>query len=307
MASAADEFFSSPAWDDKAAAELDMRMRRVPKKSRLKRYSNKAWALFYKSDNDPVRQRAAITLIERGVDEDGVDADQAAFELVTAAGYAATVGDRARAIALARRSIAFTPRPLHVGRVSAHELIARCLTDGGEPGARAAWEAYYLRREMRTEGRWQLPAYDDLAGREAVDASGAPVHDPDDAAEGIVVIYHASEPPEPAVPGIMKGDIASLDALDRHYRATKPSCERKWAPRAVFKEDYLLGTHLPQLGAYVGRVLVGTAGGRWRVEAPLMRSRVVVGKKAIDPFRAAYDAIYFEASLADFARSVTKG
>ena len=103
----------------------------------------------------------------------------------------------------------------------------------------------------------------------------------------------------------MNCDLAALDALDRHYRVIrKPSGERKWAPRAVFKEDYLLGTHLPQLGAYVGRVLVGR-GGRWKVESPLMQSRVIVGKEIVDPFRAAYDAIYYETSLADFVRSVT--
>ena len=306
MASA-DEFFKSSAWDEKAIAEFDARIRRVPKNRRLVRYSHKAWALFYRSDNDPVRRRAAIALVERGVTEDGADASMGAHELITAAGYALELGDRAQAIALARRSIELSAHPHHVGSVSAQELLARCLTDAGDSAARRAWDDFYRYREERTEGRWKLPAYDEMTARDVVDASGARVSEPDDAAEGIVVIYHASEPPEPAVQGIMTANIAALEALDRHYRVMRPGGVRKWAPRAVFKEDYLLGTHLPQLGAYVGRVLVGTASGRWKVDAPLMRSRVVIGKKMVDPFRAAYDAIYFEASLADFVRSVTRG
>jgi hypothetical protein len=304
--SSANEFFSSPAWDEKAAAEFDARIRRVPKTSRSRRYYDKAWALFYRSDSDPTRQRAAIALLDRSITEEGTDAREGAYQLLTAARYAVELGDRATAIVLARRSINLSETPSRIGTISAQEVLALCLTDEGDPGARAAWAEFYRYREAFTEGRWRMPAYDELCAREVVDTAGAPVRDPEEAAEGIVVIYHAAEPPEPAVPSVMDGDVAALEALDRHYRHTRRNGERRWAPRRAFKDDYLLGTHLPQLGAYVGRVLVGM-GGRWKVETPLMRSRVIVGKKAIDPFRAAYDSIYFETSLADFVRSVTKG
>jgi hypothetical protein len=298
----ADEFFTSPEWDEASAAEFDTRIRRVPRKSRFRRYTDKAWALFYRSDGDPVRQRAAIGLIERGVAEQDADDGERAHALVIAAGYAVALGDRTGAIDLARRSIALSARPHIRGPVTAQQLYARCLTDDRDPAARAAWEDFYRFRVAETDGRFQLPAYDALVAREVVDTTGAPVVDPEAAAEGIVVIYQFSEPPEPAVPGIAAADVAALEALDRHYRVMKLSCERRWAPGAVFKEDYLLGTHLPQLGAYVGRVLVRSAAARWHVATPLMRSRVVVGQLAVDPFRAAYDAIYFEASLADFVR-----
>jgi hypothetical protein len=296
----ADEFFRSPAWDDTIAAEFDVRIRRVPKRSRLGRYSHKAWALFYRSDNDPVRQRAAIQLLERGALEDGADLSEAARDLVVAAGYAVALDDRPTAIALARKSILVSSH--HTGGMSAQELLARCLTDEGDPASRSAWNDFYRHREERSKGSLRVPDYNELAARAVVDITGSPVRDPDAAAEGIVVIYHAAEPPEPAVPGIEHADVAALGALDRHYRVLRPNGQRKWSPRAAFKEDYLLDMHLPQLGAYVGRVLVETANGQWQVKAPLMHSRVLVRGKPIDPFRAAYDAIYFEASLADFVR-----
>lgn len=286
------EFFQSKAWDEATRAELDQRIRRVPQgASRARRFTEKAHSLF--TSDDPLRQRAAIELLERALVESGCEGSDLRLLLQDIAQYRTALGDRAGAIAALRKCVALE-RSIHRRALAPEELLARLLRAQRDPAADEAYAAFYRMRERDTEGRWKLPSYDRLELRELTD------RDPDAVAENICVIYEfAEDRSEPAVPGITNADRGSLVALDTHYSIVTFSLERKFHPRTAFRTDYLLGTFLPSLGAYLGRVLVHTAGAQWRVATPLMRSRVLIGKRAIDPFRAAYDAVYFDVPLAE--------
>lgn len=134
---------------------------------------------------------------------------------------------------------------------------------------------------------WKLPSYDRLEVRELGAA------DPEVAAERFRVLYEQ----QPAV-ALATADRAALAALDAHYSIVA-FARRRFHPRHAFQTDHLLGTVLPSLGAYLGCVIVQTTGGRWELASPLMRSRVVIGERVVNPFRAAYDAVYLDVPLVE--------
>lgn len=134
---------------------------------------------------------------------------------------------------------------------------------------------------------WKLPSYERLEVRDF----GAV--DPEVAAESFRVLYEQ----QPTVT-IANADRAALAALDAHYSIVA-FARRRFHPRHAFQTDHLLGTVLPSLGAFLGCVIVQTAGGRWQLAEPLMCSRVAIGERVVNPFRAAYDAVYFDVPLVE--------
>lgn len=289
----ADDFYGSPIWDDAAQAEFAQRIRRVPKGgARARRFLDKAWALFYRS-NDRERRLAAVALLERGVNETQATPSMQAQLLDRAAFYQVKLGLSRAAIETLRRVITLAPlgKRHWFALVAPEELLARLLVETGQLAhARAVLLPLHAAR------RWP-PAFETIAATDVRDEHAALVTDPEAAADRLVAKYLHADPPEPAVPHIAAATRDALTALDRHFALEKESLELRWAPSS-FARDYVTQTFVPALGAYLGRVLVRTHGGVWRLGVPLLESRVLLDGRAIDPFRAAYDNVAFGLPLA---------
>ena len=135
-----------------------------------------------------------------------------------------------------------------------------------------------------------------------LDSLGAVLTDPDAAAEYVVAGHHAGEPDEPAVPEVTASARTSIAALDRHFAIVEPKfrepLRRPFQPRTAYTNEYLEQSFVPYYGAYLGRVLVNTAGGKWINRKPLMTSRIKLGTFELNPFRAAFATAFYEIPLA---------
>lgn len=291
----ADDFYGSPAWDAATQAEFDARIVRVPKGgSRARRYEDKAWALFYRS-YDRTRQLDAITLLMRAVAEAHATALRRGAILERAAFYQIKLGMRQTARVLLERALELAPyekRATAANALAAEQLFARLLVEQGEPDrARAvliAWDEARVRRHGPRVRRVPLV---ELASH------AMPGVSLDAAADAFVLHHRVGDPPEPPIPLVADATRDALVAIDQHYAVEKESLELRFAP-ALYRATAPPFVIVAELGAYVGRVLVGARAGVWRKGETLLQSRVVAGTTAIDPFAVAYDALYFGIPLA---------
>jgi hypothetical protein len=291
-----DAWIHNPRWDAETRADFDARIRRTRAgSSRAHAFIVKARFLWLGGDSEPARHDAALALLARAVAETGGDDDATARVLEELALFQVSAGDREGGIDSLRRSIAAAAQNPRWQSHTAGTLLGRCLVDAGDfAGAIAAFDAFYAGHRR--------PHYDPREDSAVVRADGTPYATPDDAAESIVTYHHAAEPDEPAVPEVTTGDRASLAALDRHFAITEPRfrepLRRPFHPRTAYTPDFLEQHFVAELGAYLGRVLVKAAGGQWVVRAPLMKSRIKLGAREVNPFRAAFAAVFYEIPLA---------
>ena len=288
------DWFRSRTWDEAARTRFDTKIRRARKGfSRAQYFWVQAGSLFYARPTEPALRRAAIELLERALVESGAEAGDRTTLLDHLGRFQLIAGDRAAGIRTLEAALAGA-RSFHAHDPPTEIVLARRrLEDGDRAEAARLFDVAYAQMFAPPT------SYAELAAREIVDVQGAPYRDPEDAAEAIVVYYHA-EDEHPAVDEVYAGDLGALAALDRIY-ATEVDLVRTLHPRTAYKRDFVETQFLPELGAFVGRALVKAGGGRWRAAAPLMQSRVVNGARELDPFRIAYDCVYYELPLAALA------
>lgn len=123
-----------------------------------------------------------------------------------------------------------------------------------------------------------------------LDPGGEPYTDPDYAAEGIVVNHHS------VTEKVFTADRDALAELDRLLGPDGPKSHRADSYQFYYQQQTLA----PELGAFVGRVLVTSAGGEWVVGEPLANSSIKLRGVEIDPFKAAFERVFFERSLVRF-------
>ncbi|HXU06409.1 MAG TPA: hypothetical protein VN903_35880 [Polyangia bacterium] len=292
------EWATNPRWDDAARADFDARVRRCRKgESRAWHFKVKARYLWLGGGDQPPRPGAAIELLERAIAESCGDGGVTGDLLEERALFQLAAGERAAGVALLQQAIdARAPNPRWQGGL-APTVLARCLVDAGDfAGAIRLFDSsLYARRDPPFR-------YDALEARDVLDSLGAVLTDPDAAAEYVVAGHHAAEPDEPAVPEVNASDRTSIAALDRHFAMGEPKfrepLRRPFLPRTAYTNEYLEQSFVPCYGAYLGRVLVNTAGAKWIARKPLMKSRVKLGTRDVNPFRAAFATAFYEIPLA---------
>jgi hypothetical protein len=92
-------------------------------------------------------------------------------------------------------------------------------------------------------------------------------------AETLVALLHAE------LPEVAEDSSAVLSRLDAHFWRTGlvNRVDRRWIERVLW----------PALGAYLGEILSGELGGRWRAGARLEDSTIALGDRAWKPFERA--------------------
>ena len=292
-----DDWYLNRRWDEAARADFDAHVRRARKGySRAWYFIVKARGLWVGGQGEPARHDAALELLARALvesgDGDGVEAEVrkelALFQL--------TAGDRAAGIDSLRRSIAAPALNPRWPKTETQVLLARCLIVGGDyAGAIRVFKQAYASADHR-------PRYAALERLQVAGHDGKPYAHPDDAAEFVVTYHHAAEPDEPAVPEVTAGDRTSIAALDRHFAIIEPKFREPlrcpFHPATTYTKDFLEQHFVPEFGAFLGRVLVNTARAKWIVRAPLMKSRIKLGTRELNPFRAAFATAFYEIPLA---------
>ena len=293
-----DDWYLNRRWDDAARADFDAHVRRARKGySRAWYFIVKARGLWAGGEGEPPRHDAALDLLARGLVESG-DGDGAERMLrKELALFQLSAGDRRAGIDSLRRSIASPAANPRWGKDGETQvLLARCLIDGGDYAS-----AIRLFKQVYASA-YQRPRYAALERLPVAGHDGKPFAHPDDAAEFVVTYHHAAEPDEAAVPEVTAGDRTSIAALDRHFAIIEPRfrepLRRPFHPATTYTKDFLEQHFVPEFGAFLGRVLVNTARGKWIVRAPLMKSRIKLGTRELNPFRAAFATAFYEIPLA---------
>lgn len=287
------EWYRSRTWDEADRVAFNTKIRRTRAGyNRAQYFWLKAGALFYARPAQRALREAAVQLLQRSLVEAEAEGRDRGSLLDNLARYQMILGQHEAAEASLRECFE-CGGPGSIQTPPTKLLLARCLAERGQRDEAIA---------LYDEAYSGKVSYESLVDREIVDASGAPYRDPDDAAEAIVVYFHALDEVEGGVPEVFDANLASLAAIDRVFRIEN-DLKRPHAPRQYkteFRDEHLI----PELGAYVGRVLCKVGGGTWRAKAPLMKSRVVLGTREVDPFRIAYEAAYYEFLLEPAAREL---
>jgi hypothetical protein len=121
------------------------------------------------------------------------------------------------------------------------------------------------------------------------DSGGQPYESPAAAAEAIVVDHHSANNV------VFEKSRASLLALDAILGPNAPTREYRLVD---YKLEFLREQLAPELGAYFGEVLCNQFNGKWTTREPLMRSRVKLKKREINPFEIGYQVAFFGRRLA---------
>ncbi|MEV3927617.1 hypothetical protein [Actinomadura coerulea] len=280
------DWYTSADWDDAARDLFDAKIRRSRRPgSKWQYFRSKANALFF--SKDPGKLAAAIALLGRAlVEVPGIEPDWASGTYHRLGEFAEAAADLGAAEAYYRQAIAACPLSdrILVGRSCPEEDLARLLnahgTQQAEQEAEQLFDSLYEHRARH--GAW-LPRVAELRPIKHFDEA---YEDPDDAAEAIVIYHHT----EPGMNVLFRPDRRALAALDMLFVGPR-------RPRAEYHEDFLR-KFAGELGAYLGRVVMHEAGGRWRAASPLVDSRVVLsGGREVDPFAAGFKAVWYERSL----------
>jgi hypothetical protein len=288
-----DEWYTNPRWDAATRADFDARIRRSQKGvTRARYFQVKARVLWIAAKGKPPLRRAALDLLDRALSESGGDGGVIADVLGEIGIFQLMNGDRAKGISSLRRCVEEAAPNRRWRKGEAEMLLARCLVDADDyAGAIRIFDAMYQQGDP-------VLRYDVLEDQEVRDSTGKVYAHPDDAAESIVVYHHAAEPDEPAVPEVARSDRTSLAALDRHFRDMRPEfrqpLKRPFQPRTSYSNEFLQQHFVPEMGAFLGRVLVNTAKGKWVVRSPLMKSRVKIKGREVNPFLAAFAVGFYE-------------
>jgi tetratricopeptide (TPR) repeat protein len=130
------------------------------------------------------------------------------------------------------------------------------------------------------------------------DSGGIPYESPAAAAESIIVYHHS------AINVVFEKSRSSLVALDG---LLGPNSPKRGYRLDGYKAEFLREHLAPELGAYFGEVLCKQLCGDWVVAHPLMRSRVALRERKINPFEIGYQVAFFGRQLAKEFDRLAKG
>lgn len=113
------------------------------------------------------------------------------------------------------------------------------------------------------------------------------------AAAGAIEVYHLK-----VCPSILKMSLKSLQELDAVLRPAIPAEEDEFS-LGNYRYDFLNTRIIPELGAYLGCVYVRQLRGHWLDAETLMRHRVRIGDREVNPFEQAYRVVYYHHRLVE--------
>lgn len=101
---------------------------------------------------------------------------------------------------------------------------------------------------------------------------------------------------------------ASVGHLDEYYRVLQmpglcSGVKQPNHPNERWQKNFLLQDYVPALGAYLGEMLVKQRGGAWERGPSIPRSSITVGTRVFDPFRHAFDVVFYYASCLELLDS----
>ncbi len=263
-------WYDSPDWDEAAQTLFWKKLKRV---RRLKSAwaKNKAGRLWI--TGEPALRIAARQLLQRARAE-GIPLDE-----IQEARFSLDEGDLAPAEAFFRKTR---------DRISLAQVLVRSDDPAKQREARRLFEDWHrgdapgwdeLLPELAPEGFDDLPLLADLLG-----------------------MRYRKRPPKFVPPELTAEHEALVEALGRFDLAAVEALDR-----ARWRQSYpgmLPGLHMPlglgkdlvgPLGAFLAKVAVRAKRGRLIERTPLPRTTVRVGRRELDVFRHAYDAVYLGA------------
>lgn len=271
-------------WDAEAQAAFEALVSRA-RAQRDRHLLRKAVAL--ETTRDAACLRGAIALRHRALAAmKRRDKHTKLFTLVTVAAVHRRLDEDDVAERLLREAIALVPlgaRMLEPGQ-QPERLLAHLLEHAGRADeSDAAWAAYtaYLGSLRSPIVPRKLEAIARDAGVVGID--GSPYRGLDDAAEHFVVNHHARR----GLSALFEASRAALVALDADARLEPLVGPQPGELRRV----------VPELGAYLARCAVRSAGGAYQDGPHLTSSRVTIRGQARDPFAAAFRVIERGASI----------
>lgn len=169
-------------------------------------------------------------------------------------------------------------------------LLSEVATQTGDHApADRLFDACYASRDG-----WKSVA--DLEALPCFSLDGQPLTDPAIAADGIIAEFNPPSAPSrwadalTAVEHAMRSlRIDSEGSLHCYDLAYEPNYERRI---------------VPDLGAYIGEVLVRSHGGRWTRAPTLMQRRVAIKTRLVDPFAIAWKAAFYRHPILGQVRSL---
>jgi len=97
------------------------------------------------------------------------------------------------------------------------------------------------------------------------------------------------------LPIYMQEDAANIDEVMRYTRSALKAVDAHFAthvPKKDIEHEFLLNNFTPTVGAFLGEVLIHEGGGKWLLKTPIMKSRIAINGKIVDPFWIAYQVIF---------------
>jgi tetratricopeptide (TPR) repeat protein len=304
-----DDWYRSSSWDKEAQNDFNLHIKRARKGfNRAQYFWLKAGALFYTKDADEKKKKTAIKLLERSLTESGeLELSILCHILEIMGRYYYILKDYNPAEKYLKECIGLCgidKRTFHF-MISPEELLARYYIRAGDyQGARELFTAY---NNWMNRNYLRCPDYAYFEEQEYYDVDGKLYSHPRDAAESIIVYHHAAEDDEPAVPGIMKMNYESLKELDKHFRIQgKDGLKQPFMPRSCYRQEFLEKQFLAALGSYTGCVCLKISKAKWKVNTPLMKSRLIYKNREFNPFYTAFETVYYEMPLTLLADEILK-
>jgi hypothetical protein len=257
----------SSAWDEAAQALFWAKLRRV---RRFKGASAKSKAGWLWATGDPELRAAARQLLQQARAE-GIPLDD-----LQEARFALDEGDLGPAEKIFRKAR---------DRLSLAEVLVRSGAPAKQREARKLFEAWH---------RGDAPTWDELLP-ELVPED----FDDFDLLADLLGMRYQRRPPKFVPPEVTAAHGELVDALRRFDLSAVETLDR-----ARWRQSYpgmIPGLHMPMalrpddvgpLGAFLGKVAVRALRGRLVARTPLARTTVRVGRRALDVFRHAYDAVF---------------
>lgn len=129
--------------------------------------------------------------------------------------------------------------------------------------------------------------YSELESKPYIDSSDIISTNLNEAANEIIAFWEYSSRTKS-----LQKNKASLKLLDSELKEKSTNSELSLSINS-FNVEYLNEKLLPQLGAYIGEVVISELKGQWEKQEPLMKSRIKIRKHVINPFEYSYKVIFF--------------
>ena len=136
--------------------------------------------------------------------------------------------------------------------------------------------------------KWENFSFENIKDKIIVDTSNNEINSPKDCGELIIIWHHV------ATKEIFDYSEDSLTRLDSLLGESLEINDYKISD---YKRDFLNSLFIPALGSYIGEFLIKRFGGKWLINKPLMRCKLLIGKTQIDPYEFAYNVVYYRYPL----------